>query len=289
MPILRKFQKKSYKSRRSIPSKKKTIKKALAKRSATRIKKVVNQVLSKRVETKVLQTAGNFDIKTLQASTTSTQFDQQCICVTPQGGTITGFLQLYPILGNGIGQDQRVGDECKIKGIYIDALIQANDYDATFNPVPLPQIVTVWLVRPKIRNSFGLAFNQIIGGTTEAIFFENQTNATSGLSGHLVDMLRKVDTDNFQVLAKRQFKIGWQGQLNTTNVVTSLQVNDYKQFQRFKMKVPAHVWKVDRNELFQGRNVYLFATTVSSDGSIQPPTRCPVTLTYNLTTYFTDM
>lgn len=274
---------------RRIPRRRRVFRKRKMYGRTGSIAKVVRKVLSQRVETKVLQLSGNFDIQTLQATTTSTQFDSQCICVTPQGGIITGFSQVYPILGNGIGQDQRVGDECRIKGIYIDALLQANDYDATFNPVPQPQVVTVWLVRPKTRNALGLAYNQIIAGTSESIFFENQTNTTSGLTGSVVDMLRKVDTDNFQVLAKRDFKIGWQGNLNTTNQVTSHQVNDYSQFRRFKMKVPAHVWKVDRNELFQGRNVYMFATTNRIDGLAQANGRYPVTCTYNMTTYFTDM
>lgn len=260
------------------------------KRTAVKIKKVVSDYLSRRVETKVVQMGGNFGVKTLQTTTTSVQFSNQCIGVTPQGGTIAGFAaQNYPVIGNGVGQDQRIGDECRIKGQYLSFLVQANGYNASTNPAPKAHIFYIWVVKPKVKNAAGLAYNQILGGSSESIFFENQTDATSGLTGSLVDMIRKVDSDNFEVIAVRQYKLGFQGTLNTSNSVASMQVNDFNQFAKGKIKIPGYVWKVDRNEVFQGRNIYMFATCLPADGSPLNPAYEPYTLTYNLTTYYTDM
>lgn len=288
MPISRKFQKKSYRSRRSLPSKKKTIKKALAKRSATRIKRVVNQVLARKVETKINQLSGTLVVRTLTSAVSQSQFNDMQLMVTPQGTTNGSIFTDYPIIANGVGQDQRIGDECKIKGQYINWLLQANDYNATTNPTPMPQVVTIWVIKPKIGNQYGLSVSLFTAGSNSN-FFETQSNADSGFTGSLVDMLRKVDKDNYTVLYKRTYKIGWAGALSTTDVAATHQNNDYKQFVQGRIKIPAYTWKCDRQDYTQGRYVYAFATCCAADGTTQGPTVIPVSFTYNLTTYFTDM
>lgn len=250
--------------------------------------KTINKVLARKVETKISQYSGSITVRSINALTSQAQFDAGCLMVNPQGAIIPAIVQGYPVIANGVGQDQRIGDELKIKGQYIDYLINANDYDATFNPVPSPQIVTLWVVKPKIKNAQGLAVSEVQAGST-SIFFENQFSGDSGFTGNLIDILRKVDTDNFQVIAKRVMKVGWQGNLSTTNVVNSFQSNDYKQFYKGRIKIPSYTWKCDRNDLMQGRCIYMFATTMNGNGLTLATSVLPVSLEFNLTTYYTDM
>ena len=282
------YKKSPYRKKRTTPAKKTIVRKAFQKAASYKIKKVVNQVLARKVETKVNQYFGSLTVRSITAATTQAQFDSGCLMITPQGAVLPGITQGYPVIANGVGQDQRIGDECKIKGQYLNFVLSANDYDATFNPTPSPQLVTVWVVRPKIRNGLGLTLSDIQSGSS-AIFFENQFNADSGLTGTFIDMLRKVDTDNYTVVSHRTYKVGWQGNLSTTNVVSSFQSNDYKQFYKGRIKIPAYTWKCDRLELHQGRNTYIFLTTMNGNGITGSTTFLPCSFDFNLTTYYTDM
>lgn len=275
--------------RRKRPTgKRNTVRKAYAKKRNTNIKKQVKKVLGTLAETKVLQFAGTIDCRTIQSGTTQTQFEATTICLTPQGSTISGFNMGYPILSNGVGQDQRIGDEVKIKGSYIKYLLTAKPYNITFNPTPKAVLANVWCIKPKTQNAFGLACNQI-QTNSNAIFYENQTNLESGMAGTLNDMIRAVDKDNFQVLYFKQHKLGYAGTLNSSNVVASSQNNDFHQFAMGKFKIPSYIWKVSRTELMQGRNIYFFVQILNADNTLAGASELPVSCAFNESIYFTDM
>ena len=274
--------------RSKLQRKRKLYRKRPYKRKNSGLVKLINQVLARKVETKISQLSGTLVVRTLTSAVSQAQFNDMQLMATPQG-TVNGSIYCdYPVIANGVGQDQRVGDECRIKGQYINFLLQANDYNATTNPLPMPQVVTVWAIKPKIGNQYGLAVSLFTAGTNSN-FFETQTSADSGFTGSLVDMMRKVDTDNYTVIYKRTFKIGWAGALNSTDVAATHQNNDYKQFVQGRIKIPGYTWKCDRQDYTQGRYVYVFATCCAADGTTQGPTVVPVSFTYNLATYFTDM
>jgi len=254
----------------------------------TSIVKTVKSVLAKQVETKVLQYSGSLVPRTINAATTQVQADASTMFLTPQGATIAGITQGYPILGNGIGQDQRIGDAVKIKGQYLNFLIQANPYDITYNPTPKPQLVTVWIIKPKVRAISGLDISKIQSGTGSC-FYENQANADSGMGGTLLDLLRKPDRDNYQIISSRQYKVGFQGNLSTTNVVNSYQNNDFKYFYKGVIKLKGSSWKVSRQDEPQTQPTFCFITCIPADGSTQSTTIIPVAFNFNLTTYYTDM
>jgi len=138
------------------------------------------------------------------------------------------------------------------------------------------------------KNALGLSYLDIISSSS-ANFFENQTNTDSGFSGTLIDMLRKIDRDNYQVIAVRQHKLGYSGFLNTSNVVSTFQNNDFKAFAKGRVKIPSYVWKVDRQEFFEGRNMFVFATAVRADGTGIASTQIPVVINFNLANYYTDI
>lgn len=249
---------------------------------------VVKRVLDKQVETKCLQLSGSLVVRSMQATTTGTQFDAATLMVTPQGGTIAGITQAYSILANGIGQDQRIGDRVRIKGIYLDYLIYPLAYNATTNPNPAPQIVTVWVVRPKSGAKTGLASTDIISGAN-AKLFEEQTNQEAGLAGTYSDLLNRVDSDNYQVLARREYKLGYQGPLNSTNVVASFQSNDFNSYYKDRIKIKGFDWRVNRQDQYEGIPIYLFVTAIRADGAGQTTTIIPASFDINMAVYYTDL
>lgn len=266
----------------------KAVRKAVRKVKDAHIKAVVNRVIGRQAETKVLQSAGAFTCRSIQQVITQTQFDNLCFMCTPQGGTIGAITQQYPILGNGIGNDQRIGDECKIKAHYINYIVNALPYNATTNPTPQGTIVQVWVVTPKTGQRLGLAGSSI-GASTASNFFEYNNDAESGMVGNLYDKLRKVDRDNYRVLAYREHKIGWAGVLNTTNNAATLQNNDFKQYATGRIKLPGYNLKFDRIEGLQRIPTYMFVQVMAADGTVYPTATIPVGFRFNQAIYFTDL
>lgn len=286
------FRKRMYGRRPARKGTKKTTRKAVKKavRSVkdARIKAVVKKVLGRQVETKIKQDAGSFTCRTIQNAQTSTQFDAQVFMMTPQGALQGSITQAYPIIGNGIGQDQRIGDEVKVKGHYIKYICNALPYSATTNPSPKPQIVQVYVVQPKTGQRLGLQASNI-QATNVANWFENQTDVESGMAGTLYDKLRKVDSDNYRIIAYREHKIGFNGALNTSNAVATLQNNDFKQFVSGSIRVKGYNLKFDRLEYPQRIPMYLFVQVVAADGSLNGTSVIPVDFRFNHTIYYSDM
>lgn len=274
--------------RKRFPSKRKVVVKALQKRSDMKIAKVVKKVLGRTAETKVIQIAGSMAVKSVQAGTTQTQFDAQCVMITPQGGTISAINQPYAINGQGIGQDQHTGDEIKIKGQYINYLAYPQPYNATFNPVPAPGILFLFVVKPKIGNANGILVTSVQASVL-ANLFENQFNTDSGLAGNLLDMVRKIDRDNWQVVAIRQHKLGYAGNLNTSNQLSTLPNNDFPAYIKGRFKVRGRNLKFDRLDRAQEQPYYMFAHWVRADNVAIPASHIPLSVEYNIATYYTDM
>ena len=174
-------------------SRKTTTAGAKSKATTKKITRVVKQAIARNVETKVIQYNASLNARCIGSATSQAQFNGSCFMVTPNGANLgPGVIQGYPIIANGVGQDQRVGDEIKIKNIYINYLITANGYEATTNPNPRSFLATVWVIRPKRGQQNGLDVTNI-QVNNNANFYENQFGADSGMIGSTVDMLKKVD------------------------------------------------------------------------------------------------
>lgn len=271
-------------SSQGVVAKRRLLKK---RQAATGLSRKIKSVMQRVAETKCLQYSGSLAVRSLQVGITQAQFDADCMCITPQGGTVT-FSSGYQILGNGVGQDQRIGDKVRIKGQYIDFVIAPKPYDGTTNVVPAPCIVQVFVLKVKQQSSSGLGVGQVISGAT-AKLFENQTNADSGLTGSIVDLLRKVDRDNYQVIARKTYKIGYAGNLNTSNQLSTLPNNDFSAYAMDRIKIPSYDWKVNRLETYEGYNTYMFVSAVRADNVSLPTTQIPVSFDFNIATYFTDV
>lgn len=275
------YKKKAYKKKATVSKKPK---------AEVKIKKAIKTYLSRQVETKICQLGGRLFLKTLSSSSTQAQVDGNCVMITPQGGTQPINCH-YSIIGNGIGQDQRIGDEIRIKAQYFHYMAVPNLYDSTFNNVPTPNVLKIWLIQPKITNTLGIANNKILTGSATCDFFENQTNADSGLTGSLIDLMRKIDMDNYKVIAYKEHKIGYDGNLNTSNLLGSTPTsNTYQSYVKGCFKIKPYTWKVNRLELLQMQPIYILCQCIPVSPAVsQVPTIIPINLDYNLSTYYTDM
>lgn len=277
-----------YRRKPARKGKKAVIRKALRLNQNAKIRAVVKAVLGRQTETKVLQSAGALTVRTIQNLTSQSNFDQAVFMCTPQGATIGGISCQYGILGMGVGTDQRIGSEVKIKGHYINYIVNALPYSSVSNPTPKSQIVTVWVVQPKSGQRLGLTAANI-QSSNAAIFYENEADSDSGMAGTLYDQLRKVDRDNWKVLAKRVHKIGWEGTLSTTNTVSGFNNNDFKQYAQGRIKIRGYNWKVDRLDNLQKLPIYMFVQVVAADGTLNGTSVIPVEFRFNQAVYYTDI
>lgn len=253
------------------------------------VKEVISKVKSQmKPEVKCLQLAGNLNPRAFTTASTNTEFQGAVINLVPQGATLGAYVGNYLILANGIGKDQRIGDEVKMVGTYFNYQVLALGYDATYNLVPAPQIVTLFFVKPKIGSALGLDISNIVAGAN-ANFFENIANGDSGFTGNLQDYLRKIDRDNYNVIAIRQHKVGWSSNLTTSDTASTRPNNDFPVFVKGRVKIPSYIWKVNRQNVGQQRNIYCFAYTMRADNIAISASQIPVRVNFNLSCYYTDV
>ena len=98
---------------RKAPTVRRAVRKAVKTVQKARMRAVIKEVLGRQVETKIVQYGGSLQAYSLTSGLSQTQFNGACLMVSPQGAIISAITQGYPVIGNGIGQDQRIGDEIK--------------------------------------------------------------------------------------------------------------------------------------------------------------------------------
>jgi len=280
------YKRKSTKSYKSAAMK--NVKKYNSKNNLKTVKRVVKQAIARNIETKVGQVAGTINPLVTTTTISDAQWEAGMYMLTPQG-TNTGITGGYFTIGNGTGNSQRISDEIMVKGIYINYLITPSPYDAAFNNVPAPQIATVWAIRPKVGSARGLDKNTIVAtSANNAIFFENLYNTESGMTGLLTDFLKKVDRDNFEVLYVKRHKVGYAGNLNSSNQLSTLPNNDFPSFVQGRFKVKIGKLAFDRQGYTKQQPIYFFITTVRADNVAITSNQQPLKCNFNYACYYQD-
>lgn len=273
--------KKAYKSKKTYKPKK-------SKTTKNYVKKVVKDTLARKIETKVFQ-AGAI-IFPSQINNGQGSLLDNCIALTPSSPSMSN-CQYYSI-GNGTGQDQRIGDEIYNKGIYFSYQIIPNAYNATNNVSPCPMYVMLYFIKPKIGEQGGPTVSNYISGSSSAIFFENLANATSGLTGTFYDLSRRIDKDNYEIIAIKQHKVGFAG-ISGTGASTAyygFNNNDFKLLSTGRIKLPTpKQLKVDRLGNIKYQPIYCLIQYIRVDNIVANITQKPFQFTYNIAQYFTDM
>jgi len=127
---------------------------------------------------------------------------------TLSSGTNTGVScrQLLPLPAQGTAANQRIGNQLRVVSGIIKGHINLKPYDVMTNPLGTPLLVRMILFRDLVT-----AGTQAISGGSLTSYFDNffkGNGANIPFQGNPLDMSFPINSDNFRVLASKQFKIG---------------------------------------------------------------------------------
>jgi len=167
---------------------KKNIKKATV--ANKNIKKIIRNEISKSAETKKVQFY-NYDRNLVTPIDSSTFLSSNIfpVGIDPSSITIT----------QGTGQANRVGNVVHTKKLMFRGTFAPRPYDSNFNQNPQPVQIKMWICYDK-RTPIDVP-------NPMSTFFQNG-NASKGFQSDLVDLWAPVNTDIYNVLATKTFKLG---------------------------------------------------------------------------------
>lgn len=285
------YKKRNYRKRvaKKKPTYKKAVRKAVRTVQNARIKAVVQRVIGRQAETKVSQEYGTLVPITLQAGVTS--MAQNSYCVTSGSSNYTTSSN---IIIKGISQGQRIGDEIKVKAHYFNYQITMRPYNATSNNNPTPKIVKIWWVRPKVGQTLGVLESSYISNLTSSNFFEHDATSECGLAGDMGDFMKKVDRDNYKILAVRTHKLFYAGLITdkpgTTNQTYNYNNNDFSFMAAGRVKIRGFNQKFNQsNNNPQNQPVFCIIQVLQADGFIPPSSQQSIDFRFNNAIYFTDI
>lgn len=262
-----------------VYKKKSVVKKALAKAKRQSIAKVVRNVLSKNVEIKCITDPTTFNAVTnITASTTSLAGNYQV--VSPSNSTWGYWIP------EGTANAARIGNRVKTKKMVFDYVVQPLPFNATTNPVVYPFYVRFYVFRNKMTPTQDPTATQI---TTK--FFENGAG-TTGLTGSVMDLNRKLCKDNFTYLTHWDHKIGFAANnQNGNNIFQHNASNDFKMFANGSKDLTKYIAKEivfdDAGNVNTAQTIVLWQI-LSTGPSTYSLTNYPCYVSTNVNYFYTD-
>lgn len=269
-----------------VPSKKTVVKKALARRSNAKIANVVKRVLSKQAEVKNANSSFSFAPASTIASVGTLATDN-IVWVSPNSSQL-------PII-QGVRQDERVGNKIRTKRCKLKVIMYPKPYNATSNPLPRPQVVTMWCVSAKI----GYTSNSSMATIFDTNFFQDGFTSTGYLS-QLIDSISEINSDAITLHWKRSFKLGHSTHYAQPNQTTEpypsnvqYSNNDYKmniirEFDLTKALKKTYTFD-DTNNTPNDRSTFIIWGIANADGTLFTADTRPVDVYATLDYYYTDM
>lgn len=254
-------------------------------RIAGMVKKIVRQAIARNVENKRLTTEFT---KNLFHSGAGTNFrDQNIIALCPNSalGSIYQMVQ-------GTGQQQRIGNQVRLKKLIFRGIMAPNPYSATTNPTPNPVMIQMFIISMKrnVPSSSIAEVNNVFQNT----FFANGSTSLGAL-GTLYDAVTPINTDQVTLHYKRTFKLGYENYSGVTGGADTGQTkasNDYKLNQRFSINLAKYmtkVWKFNDNEgATTSRQVYAIFQPLNFNGSIPAVGTTPAGLIAGVDVFYED-
>lgn len=218
--------------RRALPK----MGKGLSKPVAAAVRKIAKAVIVRRAETKIMTQETTLDCTSLQAGTTSLVGNYLIISPSSVSSSYAYIPQ------RGFENDQVVGNKFTTKKCSIGLSMRPNAYNATTNPFLVPMNVRAYVFRSKTQPVTDLVAADFCGGS--AIFFEDG-NGYEGFAGNLMDLNRRITSDNFVYLGHRDFKIGQAvpSGSSPTSPLYNASNNDYKLNYTFNWNVTKFMQK----------------------------------------------
>jgi len=260
-----------------IRGKNKRAKKGKAVKVSNVVKDYVNRALDRAIEDKIFVWR-DVDVPILPSN--SVNFNNTVVPVTPYA--------LFSSIEQGVGAGQRVGNKIKIKRLFVDVLL----YYAAQGPnntVPAPLDIIFWFYTNRQAPTIVVP--------PDATFLQ-LGNGSDALTGTLEDVVAPVNNDNWRLIKKKVFKLGFASYQGTT---TNQPVTDAGQFfanndyhlnhiHRFELTndIVKHLMFEDNQTTPNNRCINMLAQATSSNGGLMGASTVPAFYTYSITTVYED-
>lgn len=189
------------------------------------------------------------------------------------------------VIAQGTGEANRVGNSVRTRSLIYSGVIYPNQYNATYNPTPIPQEVCFMLISRKDTGDTN-------PGTFAALY--ESGNSSANPDGTVFDLVREINTDLYTVHYKRVFKIG-AAENTGTGAVAGFQNyanTDFKYNQKFKMDLTKYIDKEIRfNDSSNGATAmkhYIWGVWMTCDADGTGSTHQPTCVTSQLVYKYSD-
>lgn len=269
-PFIRRSQKP-----RTAPRRKYTSKKV--------IKRVVRSVVSRQAEKKSVVYSSTLSLGTLQPTTSS--LIGNYIVITPSQSSF-GYT-----IAKGTDDNQRIGNQINIKTLRHTFVCIVNPYNATTNTQQRPCYIRFYYFKSKWSPVADVATGNVCG--TNANFFDNSSSDT-GFSGALMDLTRKIQSQNYTYLCHRTFKIGNSqppAAMATSSIQANQTSNDFKMSMIGKVNLARFCKsKFTFNDANQVMNpwIHCLMQVMAADGSVISTTQSQVSIQSQIYCEYTD-
>lgn len=195
----------------------------------------------------------------------------------------TGYLTISP----GVGQNQRVGNQVKIRKIMLNYTLNPLAYNASTNPNPQPVEVLMYLGYLKQEKGVlptAFEFTQFFqsGGTSRAP------------SGNLSDLVADINTDVWTIKKAWRHKLGNANNAGTGNTAAaqSFANNDFKLNVVRRMNITKYCQKTlrfnDTTNTQSGNNLFFFYQCVAAGGGVFSISTVPAQINFAVNLYYED-
>lgn len=253
-------------------------KRAYKKRStgSTAVAKLVKREIHRNIENKTIQysSQNNFIGPYVNSSNGLHGFP-----LTPYSSNLA--------IVQGTGQGNRIGNTIRTRKLVLSYVLWANAYDATYNTIPVPQEVKIWIGYYKPT-----PMTQPVNANF-AVFFQ-QGDTSTAPSSTLQDILSNVNSDNWLIKKTLTHKVGFGNNQGTGGSAANqyLANNDFKLNVVRKIDLTKYASKVFKfndntsNNPTTGSGLYMMITSVGAINNT-PEVR-PIKLSYWLDYQFED-
>jgi len=246
------------------------------------LQRIVRRVISTQVEKKAQNSSGTISCGTLQPS--SPNLIGNYLVISPTQST-SGYN-----ITSGTLENNRIGNAINIKSLKHTFSIYCQQYNATSNTTPRPVYVRLYYFKSKWAPNTDVATGNLCG--SNANFFAG-TSTDLGFTGALMDLTRKIQSENYTYLTSRTYKIGPAtppiGNTTTANHIYSN--NDFKLSVIGSVQLAQHYKsKYIFNDANQVMTPWAFCVVqvLDAEGSVLNTSQTLVQMQYNIECEYTD-
>jgi len=193
----------------------------------------------------------------------------------------------YMTIGQGVQQNQRIGNSIKVKRAILRYVLRPMPYDAGSNPFPAPVQVDLFLGRTRL-----CAGDQPVAGDM-AVLFQNG-NTSFAPVGNLNDLISETNKDYWTIKKRWSHKIGYADYEGTGGSVNShfFANNDFKLNVIKKMDITKYYPKTikfnDGANQAQGDGLFFFYQCVNAQGGGNASTVLPAHISFWIDIQYED-